>query len=179
MLQVYARYSIHDPASQDGAPAREKSGYFGAAMCLEGTPLASARCIPTSQVGVTTDVNLCLPMAVVQLCVCMYTYVAYTADHSKCKLCASVCLCIRPSCGDWCLVLVPDGLSMPSYFEHTCNNSVVCSCRLCRLSCSAVQQACLFARPPKSGSAGCATGGTCMSLPADCLLVCTVVAALG
>ena len=60
-LQVYARHSIQDPASEDGAPAREQSGYFGVALCLQGSPLASVRCIPTSEVSITAEcVRACM-----------------------------------------------------------------------------------------------------------------------
>ena len=60
-LQVYARHSIQDPASEDGAPEREESGYFGVALCLEGSPLGSVRCIPTSEVSITAEcVRACM-----------------------------------------------------------------------------------------------------------------------
>ena len=50
-LQAYAQHGIANTASDAGAPAREKSEWFGVALGLEGGPLPSAHCIPPSKVS--------------------------------------------------------------------------------------------------------------------------------
>ncbi|KAL0042386.1 hypothetical protein WJX77_010878 [Trebouxia sp. C0004] len=47
--QVHSKHGITDPASPEHVAARERSDWFGVDLCLQGTPLSSARSIPASE----------------------------------------------------------------------------------------------------------------------------------